>query len=121
MRKLTVLLLCVPLMLAGCAKTTGTTPPLAPGYQNQTDQSMGQALAAAHSFYQTIQQDVTAGKFVPSPTEKTALNDFAASLNVAQPLYLAYHAGTATQAQAQAAVNDVIAKQSALQAQIGGK
>jgi hypothetical protein len=80
---------------------------------------MGQSLAAAHAFYQTLQQDTVAGKFFPSPAEKTALNALAASLNVAQPIYIAYHNGTATQAQAQAAVADVVQKQSTLQSQIG--
>ncbi len=52
----------------------------------------------------------------PSPEEKTALNALATSLNVAQPLYQAYHSGQATEAQAQTAVNDVSAKQASVQA-----
>lgn len=124
--------LCVPLMLAGCAKTTGTTPPLAPGYQNSADQIMGQDLAAANGFYHTIQCEtqglnwsvttktcVSDSKVITpmilSATEKQAFNALATSLNVANPVYLSYHAGTATQAQAQAAIDQVKAQQNALQ------
>ena len=113
------LILMAVLAVSGCKPATGPTPPLAPGYTNQVDQTMGQTLAAAHAFYQTLQQDTVAGNFFPSPAEKTALNALAASLNVAQPIYIAYHNGTATQAQAQAAVADVVQKQSTLQSQIG--
>ena len=107
------LFLCLRLMLAGC-KTVTTTPPLAPGYQNAADQQMGQILAGARSFYSTIQQDSASGKTTLSPTEKTAFNDFGAAINAAETVYLAYHAGTATQAQAQTAINAVQTKQSAL-------
>jgi hypothetical protein len=121
-------------MLAGCTPSTSPTPtpPLAPGYSNQADQVMGETLAAAHAFYGTIQCETKAMNWsqvfntctpdpnistvlVLTPTEKTAFNDFGAALNVAQPVYLAYHAGTATQAAAQAAVNTVAQKQSAIQ------
>ena len=107
------------LAFAGCKTVTTAPQPLAPGYSNQTDQTMGQTLAAAHAFYQTLQQDAAAGKFLPSAAEKTALNALAVSLNVAQPIYIAFHNGTATQAQAQAAVADVVSKQAAVQSQIG--
>lgn len=106
----------------GCVKATSTTPAaaLAPGYQNQADQTMGQALVAAHAFYVTIQQDVASGKYTPSPAEKTTLNNFATVLNSAQIVYISYHAGTATQAQAQASVNAVQAQQTAVQATLSG-
>ena len=112
------------MMPVGCVKTnTGTpTQALAPGYQNQADQVMGQTLVAAHTFYTTIQQDVATGKYKPSPAEKTVLNNFATTLNAAQTVYISYHAGAATQAQAQAAVNAVQAQQTSLQATLqGGK
>ena len=104
-------------------KTATTNPPTAPGYLNATDQTLGETLAAAHAFYQTLQQDAAAGKWTPSAAEKTSLNALASSLNVAQPLYLAYHSGssTVTAAQVQTAVADVVSKQSAVQAQIGAK
>src|ERR1039458_9058022 len=107
------------LAFAGCKTVTSAPQPLAPGYSSQTDQTMGQTLAAAHAFYQTLQQDALTGKFLPSAAEKTALNALAVSLNVAQPIYIAYHNGTATQAQAEAAIADVVSKQAALQSQIG--
>lgn len=116
--------LLVPMMTAGCKSASVPTSPqvLAPGYQNQADQIMGETLVGAHNFYQTIQQDVASGKYNPSITEKAALNNFAIALNAAQTIYIAYHAGADTQAQAQAAVNAVVTQQTSLQSTItGGK
>lgn len=119
-----ILALIVPVMTVGCVKpnTTTQSAALAPGYQNQADQVMGQTLVGAHAFYAQIQSDVANGKYAPSATEKTALNNFATALNTAQIVYLSYHAGQTTQAQAQAAVNSVVTQQTALQASLtGGK
>lgn len=101
----------------GCPSASSTTPTaaLAPGYLNSADQAMGETLTAAHAFYVRIQSDTASGAYTPSPAEKAALNGLALSLNIAQPLYIAYHAGTATQAQAQAAVNNVSTNQTAVQ------
>ena len=105
----------------GCRTVTAPTPPVAPGYINSADQTMGETLAAAHAFYVRIQSDAALGSFTLNATEKAAMNALAASLNVAQPIYLAYHAGTATEAQAEAAVKDVSAKQTAVQSMGVGK
>jgi hypothetical protein len=70
----------------------------------------------------TIQADTLVGKYKPSAAEKAALNNFALALNSAELIYKAYHAGSATSAQAQAAVNAVTVQQSAIQATVtGGK
>lgn len=103
--------------VSGCNKTT-TTPPTAPGYLNQADQQMGTVLAAAHAFYQQIYTNIQQGTYTPSPTEKTALNQFGNTLNVAQGAYLAYHNGTGSEVAAQTAVSQVQAQQAALQNQI---
>jgi hypothetical protein len=105
------------LMLPGCKTATSTTPPaaLAPGFSSQADQTMDQVLVGAHAFYATIQADVASGKYTPSVTEKTALDSFALALNTAQTVYISFHQGAATQAQAQAAVNAVSTQQTALQ------
>ena len=122
--KLRVLALSACLMLptVGCG-IRATTPPaaVAPGYFDGDDQSIGEALAGANGFYGRLQADsaTTPPKFVPSPAEVTALNALSNSLNIANPVYKAYHSGTATKAQAQAAVADVTAKQNALQGMIG--
>ena len=109
------------MVFVGCKPVSTTAPQtLAPGYLNQADQVMGETLVGAHAFYVTIQQDVAAGKYHPSTTEATSLNDFATALNAAQILYVAYHAGQATQAQAQTAVNAVATQQTALQATLTG-
>lgn len=101
------------LCLTACTPST-TTPPTAPGYLNSADQQMGQILAGARAFYVSIQQQQAAGQLGLTPAATTAFNDFGTALNAAETVYLAYHAGTATQAQAQAAVNDVQTKQAAL-------
>lgn len=121
-RTFLAVVLTASLALAGC-KTSSTANPatLAPGYTNSADQTMGQVLEAAHNFYTQLQTDAAAGKFSPSATEKAALNGFAVTLNSAQAEYLAFHAGTATQAQAQAAVNQVSTAQATLQAQLQAK
>jgi hypothetical protein len=110
--------------LSGCTpKSTSTTPPaaLAPGFSSQADQTMDQVLVGGKQFYTDIQAKVVAGTYVPAASEKAALNTFASALNTAQVVYIAFHAGTATQAQAQAAVDTVTAQQTALQNTIGAK
>ena len=103
-------------MLAGCATATSPTPPLAPGYQTQADQTMGEILAGAHAFYQSIQQESANGQMTLSATEKQAFNVFGTTLNGAQSVYLAYHANptSTTLAAAQSAVNQVQTQQAAL-------
>jgi hypothetical protein len=111
--------LAASLALSGC-KTSSTVAPaaLAPGYLNPADQQMGQILEGAHQFYLQVQTDVAQGKYVPTPSEKSVLNGYAITLNVAQAEYLSYHNGTATQAQAQAAVNQVSAQEAQISAQV---
>ena len=100
----------------GCVKATSTTPAaaLAPGYQNTADQQMGEILAGAHAFYNSIAQQSAAGTLTLTPAVKLAFNSFGVTLNAAQTGYLSYHAGAATQAQAQAQVNAVQQQQAAL-------
>lgn len=125
MKRLAIGILSLALLgLPGCKTATTTTAPqtLAPGYLNSADEVMGETLVGAHAFYVTIQQDVANGKYAPSAAEKTALDNFATALNAAQVLYISYHAGVATQAQAQNAVNSVTIQQTALQSTLtGGK
>lgn len=130
----TMLLLMMTAMLAftGCKTVAGPPPPLAPGYANTADQVMGETLAAANGFYhaiqcetQTMAWDLKSKSCVPDtkvtspmtlgPTEAQSFNAFAISLNTANAVYLSYHAGQATQAQAQAAIDTVQAQQNALQ------
>ena len=109
------LLLVAVLAISGCKPATGPTPPLAPGYSNQADQTMGQTLAAAHAFYSQIQRDTSVGTFVPSQAEKVALNDLAIAINIAQTAYVAFHNGQGTQAAAQTAIDQVVVKQTTVQ------
>lgn len=118
-RKLAALILCLGMVpILGCPATSTTNPTtLAPGYQNATDQQMGEILSGAHAFYVSIQQQSAAGTLNLSATAKTVFNDFGVSLNAADSVYLAYHANptAANQATAQAAVNVVQTKQAAAQ------
>ena len=112
MKRLLILAaLCLPLM--ACTPAT-TTPPLAPGYSNSADQQMGEILSGARAFYVSIQQQAAAGTLTLDATTKQAFNTFGVSLNAAESIYLAYHNGQATQAQAQTAVNTVQSQQAAL-------
>lgn len=119
-RYLAAMTLCLALMLglSGCSGSNPSTPTnpaqLAPGYQNQADQTMGSVLSGARAFYVSIQQQSQAGTLTLDPTVKASFNVFGTSLNAAETVYLAYHQGTATQAQAQAAVNQVQSQQAAL-------
>ncbi len=113
-RILTCLVLAVA--MAGCATPNKPAPPLAPGYSNQADQTMGEALAAAHAFSQRMQADAANGTFKPTVGESKAMDDLGIAINFAQPLYLAYHAGTGSQQAAQSAVDQVTMKQAAVQA-----
>ncbi len=101
--------------IAGCTPASGPTPPLAPGYANHQDETLGQTLSAMHQFAQTLSDDAATGKFKPSPAEKIAVNDFIISLNAAQNVYIAYHNGTQTEDQAQLAIDTAKAKQSVIQ------
>src|ERR1017187_2379115 len=103
-------------MLAGCATATAPPQPLAPGYSSTADQTMGEILAGAHAFYQSIQQESANGQMTLSATEKAAFNVFGTTLNGAQSVYLAYHANptAANLSAAQTAVNQVQTQQAAL-------
>ncbi len=118
------LLMCL-LLPIGCQPVTANTPPaaLAPGYLNAADQQMSEILHAAHAYYQHLYNDGSATPpiYNPSPAEKAAFNQFGVYLNLADATYKAFHAGTATQAQAQAAVDTVKSQQAAVQAFPGVK
>src|ERR1700722_8903765 len=105
------------MLFNGCtpSATNPTTPAqLAPGYNNAADQQMGEILSGAHAFYNSIQQQSAGGSLTLTAQVKQDFNLFAQTLNAAQVIYLQYHAGTATQAQAQNAVNQVQSQQAAL-------
>lgn len=119
MKKLLLLLaLCLPLATTtvGCnVQSTQPTQVLAPGYINQADQQMKGILDGAAAFYNRIKAESDAGRLVLTVSEKAAFNNLGVSINVAQPIYLAFHNGTGTQANAQNAVNAVSAQQTAVQ------
>lgn len=112
---LAAVLLIAPLSPTAC-KTASAPVAVAPGYLSAADQTMGEILAGAHAFYNSVQTQSSNGTMTLTPTEKTAFNTFGTALNSAQIIYLAYHANP-TQANltaAQNAVNQVQTQQAAL-------
>lgn len=100
-RGLFLLMLILP--ISGCVTATSTTP------TNATAASIdpGPALAGATKFYDDMQVAQATGSFKPTAAEVTAFNILQSALSVANPLYLAYKAGTGTLAAAQAAADKV--------------
>lgn len=115
------LLLCfVPF---GCAPATSTTPPaaLAPGYLNSADQTLGESLAAVNAFVNQEKINYVAAALAQQATEKPYLNGLITATNLANASYQAYHAGTQTIAQAQAALASAQTAQANLSAANGVK
>lgn len=139
MKNTLILAVLLLLPMAGCRPAATSTPAnaVAPGYSNLTDQQIGGILASAHNFlaglgcaekaqgYSTTtfqcEPAVTVTKFVPTTAELTTLNALEITVNSAQTVYLAYHAGTATLAQAQAAANQVKSQQATIQTAISAE
>ena len=115
-RILLALALLMILPVSACKQVTTAQLPIAPGYVSTMDQTMGESLAAAHAFYNSIQQQSAAGTMTLSATEKAAFNTFGVTLNGAQTVYLAYHANptAANETAARNAVNQVQSQQAAL-------
>lgn len=108
--------LALPLML-GCPSANSPTPPLAPGYISQFDQTAGQTLAAAHALVLKATADYPSLTPAQQATERPILNAFVAAVNTADTVYLAFHAGTASQAQVQAQLNAVSTAQTSYTSQ----
>jgi hypothetical protein len=117
-RILLCLSLCLP--LTGCPSTTSTTPPaaLAPGYSSQFDQTAGQTLAAARALVTKAIADYPTLTAAQQATEKPILNAFVSAVNAADTVYLAFHNGTATQAQVQTQLDEVTTAQTAYTSQV---
>lgn len=107
MNRLTLCLILL-LPLAGCPSSVTAPPtPLAPGYTSQFDQTAGQTLAAAHALVGKAIGDYPSLTTAQQATEKPILNAFVSAVNTADTVYLAFHNGTATQAQVQAQLTAV--------------
>ena len=118
-KALLLFVLCWVAFPSGC-KTATVTAPLAPGYVDSYDQQFAQDIAAAEAFYRTIQNDVNAKTYTPSPTELTALNAFGVAINTAKGAAQAYKTAQSAQnlASAQSATSTLKTQQQALAAQI---
>jgi hypothetical protein len=107
--------------LPGCKTASSKTPlqALAPGYLNPVDQNLGEALAALNGF--ATQEKINYAAETPAlqATEKTPLNAFITSVDLANAAYTAYHAGKQTQTQAVTAINAAQTAQTTLVAAQG--
>jgi hypothetical protein len=132
-RILTALALSASLMtpIIGCKTNTAPAPPLAPGYLTPADQTLGQSLRAATAFRDSEESnyncDATAAaaqtclSAAQKAVEKPYLNSLIDAVNLANAAYTAYHSGSQTFAQAQAAYNTAQQAQTALTANKGVK
>lgn len=111
-------------MTIGCAHQVSA--PI-PGSLNSFDSTAYQTLMVSRGIAQSFSDQACSnnggkpGCFAPSATEKTAINQFIADLNIAETVYVAYHQGAQPQAAAQAALSKVTADQASLPANIKGK
>lgn len=105
----------------GCATASSPTPPLAPGYSNSQDQTLGQTLAAINAFVTTEKSHFNTLTTAQQSKERTILNPLIDATTVANAVYLAYHAGTKTEADAQTAVSAAQAAQTNFSSQNGVK
>lgn len=114
------ILLCSLLMIGGgCANQKPAQAPI-PGAINSFDSSAYQTLRTAHGIATSFSTQACSnngnkpGCFNPTPVEKIAINQFIGDLNIADVTYAAYHSGTKTQAETQAAIDKVASDQAAL-------
>lgn len=113
-----------PLLLAltftGCLRTVQAPTPLIPGAISQFDANAYKTLVAAHAYAESLSEQAKQGTYKPSPEEKLLVNQFILDLNAADTMYEAYHAGSTTEAQMQAALNVVSADQAKVTTAVGG-
>lgn len=106
-----------PQFLVGCATATAPPVPLAPGYSSPADQTLGQSLAAVNGFVNQEKINYAAKPPATQAAEKAYLNSLIDATNIANVAYVAFHAGTQTLAQAQAALTTAQNSQAVLAAQ----
>ncbi len=105
-------LLCLLILPMGCHSTTAATPPLAPGYVDPTDQTLGQTLSALNAFVVQEKSHFNSLTVDQQAKERPVLNPLIDAVNVANSVYRAFHAGTANEAAASAAISQAQATQS---------
>lgn len=122
MKRLSLILL-LALPLTGCPSANTTTPPaaIAPGYSSPADQTLGQSLAAVVAFTNQEKANFAALPTAKQDAERPYLNSLIMAVNAADSAYLAFHAGTQSITQAQAALSKAQSAQTALVNQKEGK
>lgn len=100
----------------GCNTATSTTPSaaLAPGYANIDDQNLGRALAGVNAFVTQEKINYATLTQAQQAPEKPFLNALIDATALADTAYSAYHQGSQTLAQAQAAEKTAEAAQTEL-------
>jgi len=104
----------------GCAKKV--TAPL-PGAINSFDSTTYQTLMDAQAAINAVKADVASGKLVPTPIQKSVLNQAISDYDLAQAAWHAYHSGaTSDTAGLTAAIDQIVADIAAIAQKIqGGK
>ena len=99
--------------MSGCKTVTAAGTPSAPTLT--FSQATNASLQAAHKFGMDIAASVQSGHLTMTPAEKQAFDAFATALNATDTLYIAYAAGSATQAQVTASLANTTTLQTAAQ------
>lgn len=123
MKRILAIALGLCILPVGCQKTINApTQPPAPGYSSSGDQTAGQTLAAIAAFAH-YESTVNYPALTPAQqsVEKPYLKSLIDAVNLANITYLAFHNGTQTLAQAQAAISAASIAQNALVANKGVK
>jgi len=104
------------LLLAGCGAVHTNTPPatLAPDYYNSIDESLGKGLASVNFFVKQEKVNYAAATQDVKAAEKSSLNNLIMAVDYANTVYVDYHNGSATLAQAQEALTKAQTLQSIL-------
>lgn len=122
MRK-TLLSLALCLSMLGCGAVQSATPPIAPamGYSSAADETLGKNLAAVTGFRDQERVNYTNLSPFLQAAEKPYLNTLIDAVNLANTAYIAFHAGTQTIDQAQAAYTKAQSAQTAFTTNVGVK
>lgn len=124
MKRTTLFLAAALLILPlGCKPVQSNTPPaaLAPGYLTPADQTLGASLAAVNGFVVQEKLNYSTLSTMLQLRERPYLNDMIGATDLANASYQAYHAGSQTLGQAQAALTTAQNAETALAAEKGIK
>jgi hypothetical protein len=111
-------LLSLPLLIClGCGAVTTAPPPLAPGAHDAFDSASFETMASIRAFVQSAWTN----RATLTSTPLSILTQWKTDTDIADALQIAYHNGSATQAQVQPAITKAQTDQTAYQNALGVK